>query len=378
MGDCQGGIRKCELRIMSVRKDIFNEPFDDGTLTKLAVYEGYLKAWLPVFLAKQDPIWKSVQIFDFCAGRGQDVKNTPGSPLITLNALNKWTGHIVNKGINVRVILNEPERKYHDHLIEVVEPVKKQNVYKTDVFSESFETLFKKELDGMKDSANLIFIDQNGVKMLTPEVFSSIIDLQQTDFLFFISSSFFKRFGDSKEFRQYVKIDFDQITEKDYYHIHNEIFEYYKQLIPEGREYYLAPFSIKKGSNIYGLVYGTNHTLGMEKFLSVCWKMDEQRGTANFDIDREKISKEEPSLFPEFDIPTKIQLFKKDVEKKLNDEEITTNKSLYLYALSNGFLPKHVNKVLKEMKEQGTIDYGFKLVSNNIHRIVTPEPFVIL
>jgi three-Cys-motif partner protein len=362
---------------MSKRKDIFNEPFDDGTLAKLAIYEGYLNEWLPVFLAKQIPIWQNVQVFDFCAGRGQDVNGVPGSPLITLNSLNKWTGNIVNKGLKVRVVLNEPEQRYFTHLTKVVETVVKPKVYGTDVFSESFETLFVKEYNGMKGSANLIFIDQNGVKMLTKDVFAAIIGLKQTDFLFFISSSFFKRFGDSKEFQQYVKIDFSKITEKDYYHIHNEIFEYYKQLIPKHREYYLAPFSIKKGSNIYGLVYGTNHTLGIEKFLSVCWKMDEQRGTANFDIDRENISKEAPSLFPQFNVPTKIQLFEKDIENKLINKEIATNKSLYLYGLANGFLPKQVNKVLKELKAKKVIDYKFKPISGNVHRIPTPEPIVI-
>ena len=79
--------------------------------------------------------------------------------------------------------------------------------------------------------------------------------------------------------------------------------------IPIGKEYFLAPFSIKKPSGIYGLIFGTNHTLGIEKFLRVCWKHDKLTGEANFDIDNEKINVNKPSLFSEFNISTKRQMF---------------------------------------------------------------------
>lgn len=363
---------------MSIRKDIFNEPFDEGTLTKLSIYESYLKDWLPVFLAKNEIIWKNIQVFDFCAGQGKDINGVHGSPLITINAINKWSENINHKNLNVRLILNEPNKKYYSHLLEVIKSEIKPKVYQTEHFQKTFDELFEKEYDSMKKSANLLFIDQNGIKIITKEVFKKIIDLQSTDFLFFISSSFLKRFGGSKEFQNYLEIDKNDIDKNKYYHIHKTIYNFYKNLIPKGKEYFLAPFSIKKGSNIYGLIYGTNHTLGIEKFLSICWKKDEQRGEANFDIDEENINPNMPRLFAEYNIPTKIQVFENDLENKILKKEITTNKSMYLYSLSNGFLPKHANKKINEMKSEKKIGFEFITISNNIHKITKSEPILTL
>jgi hypothetical protein len=221
----------------------------------------------------------------------------------------------------------------------------------------------------MKSTANLLFIDQSGVKLITEDVFSQIINLKQTDFLFFISSSFFSRFSESNEFKKYLKISRTEIENKSYYHIHKIVLQYYRSLIPANKKYYLAPFSIKKGSNIYGLIFGTNHTLGMEKFLNVCWGIDKHRGEANFDIDKEKINDNEPTLFSELNVPNKRQVFESDLENKIIDRQLNSVISVYTFSLNNGFLPKDANKVLKELKSKGKIDFQFRLISSDIHKI---------
>lgn len=53
-------------------KNLFEKPFDDGTLDKLEIFKDYFKEWLPVFISKKDPFWKEIQIFDFFAGQGKD------------------------------------------------------------------------------------------------------------------------------------------------------------------------------------------------------------------------------------------------------------------------------------------------------------------
>jgi hypothetical protein len=62
------------------KRDLFRNPFDEGTLIKLKILEDYFKEWLPVFIANPNPIWKEIQIFDLFAGEGKDVNNVPGSP----------------------------------------------------------------------------------------------------------------------------------------------------------------------------------------------------------------------------------------------------------------------------------------------------------
>jgi three-Cys-motif partner protein len=64
-----------------------DRPFDEGTLTKLRVFELYAGEWLPVFFASDRPIWTRVHLVDFFAGPGMDADGTLGSPLRLLRQL---------------------------------------------------------------------------------------------------------------------------------------------------------------------------------------------------------------------------------------------------------------------------------------------------
>ena len=98
--------------------------------------------------------------------------------------------------------------------------------------------------------------------------------------------------------------------------------------------------------------------LGIEKFLKVGWSKDEDRGEANFDIDKEKLEIGKNSLFPEYYVPNKIQLFEDRLEKMIRDEREVTEKDVYLYTIEHGLLPnKHARPVLSNLKAAGIIDY---------------------
>jgi hypothetical protein len=107
----------------------------------------------------------------------------------------------------------------------------------------------------------------------------------------------------------------------------------------------------------------------MEKFLNVCWRMDKQRGEANFDIDKENINPATPSLFEEMNVPNKCQVFERDLTDKILNKEVLTDKDVYLFTLNNGFLPKDANKVLVNLKNNHKIDYSFKTINSDIHKI---------
>lgn len=156
---------------------------------------------------------------------------------------------------------------------------------------------------------------------------------------------------------------------KSYYHIHRIVLEYYRSKIPSEKKYFLAPFSIKKPSGIYGLIFGTNHTLGIEKFLHVCWKHDKLTGEANFDIDNEKIDVNRPTLFVEYNVPTKKQVFDSSLKQKILDKDLKTDIEVYLFTLSEGFLLKDANTIIKELVKEGKISISFKITNSNIHRI---------
>ncbi len=327
-------------------RDLFHKPFDDGTIDKL-------------------------QIFDLFAGEGMDVNGVLGSPMLILKVLNEFKESIIKSKVKIRVIINEYEKEKFEILSNNLESIADRSLYTLEYYNEDFIDVFNRFFDSMRQTANFLFLDQNGIKQITEEVFGKLTSLRQTDFLFFISSSYIKRFGEVEEFQKYLKITKQDLEGKSYYHIHRAVLNYYRSKIPEMKKYFLAPFSIKKPSGIYGLVFGTNHTLGIEKFLNVCWKHDKLTGEANFDIDNEKITQSQPSLFEEYNIPNKRQVFESSLKEKILKKELRKDIDIYLFTLNEGFLIKDANSILKDLNNEGKIDIDFKLTSSDIHKIKT-------
>lgn len=359
---------------MAVR-NLFRKPFDEGTIVKLKLYADYLKEWAPVFLSKKVPIWKTVQIFDFFAGQGKDSLDNPGSPLIAYGVIKSFEKLIIERGLTVILHLNELDEDKYNSLVECLQGCEGKFQIKT--YKQDFKSLFNESYESMKGSANFLFFDQNGIKEITSELFARIIVLKQTDFLFFISSSYFRRFANTPEFQKYFPLDPIEMQNIDYYHIHRKVLAHYKTLIPFGKTYYLAPFSIRKERNIYGLIFGTNHTLGIEKFLNVAWKNDGVRGEANYDIDSERIDIHSPSLFPQLNVPSKRDVFEKSLTMKILSGEIDRRYDAYLYALNEGFLLKDANTVLKKLWNDKKIKSVIEYISTDLHKNKQDIPIII-
>ena len=354
-------------------KDLFQKPFDDGTIDKLQILEDYFKEWLPVFIARDEVIWYKIQIFDLFAGEGKDINGVPGSPIRLLNILNQNKALIIKSKVKIRIVFNEFDREKYDTLLFNIKDLADYSLYSIEFHNGDFAVIFDSYYKTMKESANFLFLDQNGIKQITENIFSKLIQLKATDFLFFISSSYIKRFVDVEEFNKYLKITKQDLEGKSYYHIHRVVLKYYRSMIPIEMKYFLAPFSIKKPTGIYGLIFGTNHTLGIEKFLHVCWKYDRLRGEANFDIDNERINLKNLGMFAEYNIPSKRQVFENLLRQKIINKELQTDYAVYLFSLDEGFLLKDANHILKELDSEGKINLDFKFSTSNIHKIKNPS-----
>jgi hypothetical protein len=68
-----------------------DKPFDEGTLTKLEIFQLYTREWLPVFLARPPTADSEIHLFDFFAGPGCDANGISGSPLRTLRVLQEYS-----------------------------------------------------------------------------------------------------------------------------------------------------------------------------------------------------------------------------------------------------------------------------------------------
>lgn len=333
-------------------KDLHKNAFDEATTVKLALYKNYIEEWLPVFLADSKPKFHTINIFDFFSGPGMDVNGVKGSPLITIDLLRPYFTKIKKKNLNVNLLFNDLQNSKIDQLKKNIASQKlDSNPYTVTYSSEEFSNIFHKYLGLMKrrDTANFLFLDQNGIKHVTDNIFRILINLSTTDFLFFTSSSTLHRFKEHPQIKKYIDIPF---SVSNYYHIHRKILDYYRTLIPANKEYYLAPFSIKKGANIYGLTFGTSHLRGIDKFIGECWKIDPLTGDSNYDIDDDKIGGPQRQLFEEK--PKKLQIFENELKNAIIKKELLTNKDIYKFALSSGFQSKHarqiVSKMIKERK----------------------------
>jgi three-Cys-motif partner protein len=352
-------------------KQFFTEPFDDGTKIKLEIFKKYLESWLPTFTKAKNIHWKNIYIYDLFAGAGMDVQGNYGSPLIIVEELKRHYHSIKESGLNIQLVFNDLE---NDNILKLESEINKiapKRPYKITFYNEDFSELFDELYPKMiKDSQSpmLFFYDQFGIKHITEKLINKILKLERTDLLFFISSSFVKRFSELNEFQKYLKIKKEVFDDSRPFHCHRIVFQYYQNMIHENKEYYLAPFSIKKGKNIYGLIFGSNHSLGIEKFLNISWKLNSISGNANFNIDEERIAVGELDLFEKYNKPKKRQLFEVELTENILKHNIISKKQIYSFAFNYGCLPKHANSVIKKLVDDGKIGQ-LKLSSQMIHKL---------
>lgn len=334
------------------KRNLHKKPFDEGTKDKLELYREYLREWLPVFI--NSPFVDTLQIFDFFAGPGIDIDGNPGSPVIACDEIRNVLGECNKRHAKVRMYFNEYAADKYKILLECLN-LQKQHL--TDVVfttkQSDFHDAFKQWKPLMQGKvANLLFLDQNGVDQITKSIFQSIIKIPRTDFIFFISSAMVNRFKESPEICGHLPIkkeDFDSMNGQN---VHRILANAYPRWIPDGAQYFLGSFSIKKSANVYGLVFGSGHPRGIDKFLQVAWK---HGGDANFDIDNDGINPGQPSLFAEYDKPTKVSEFEKALEQEIFNGHLKTNKDLYLFAVRNGMLTSHARDALTLLFKNGKL-----------------------
>ena len=276
-----------------VTKNLHDEPFDESTIFKLEIFEDYAQAWIPTFVMQT--YIETIHIFDFFAGTGYDKNGIPGSPIRILEKIKDFKEHIFNNRIKMVVHLNEFEPKYkrQEKFNKMQESCTQfmtdnnglSNWVSIKYYNEDFETLFPKLLPIIKQFPSLVYLDQNGIKFLSKKYLLELENIKQTDFLYFVSSSYIWRFGDEDEFKKHLDIDLSEAKKQKYNFIHQHITEALRKKLPIDTKLKLYPFSLKKGANIHGIIFGSSHPLGVDKFLSIGWKRNGINGNANFDID---------------------------------------------------------------------------------------------
>ena len=345
-----------------MNKKFHKKAFDQATQLKLDIFRQYIREWVPVFLSKKfgngAAAFKQINLYDYFSGPGTDAKGAFGSPLIIQEEIKAFCAakSSIKADVPVRMMFNDIEEEF---IAELQQHVSRNRCEKpccsVEFSAQPFQDLLSDHLPEMKQKghANLILLDQFGVKEVTPEIIRSLLDCGMTDILFFISSAYINRFVATPEFQRRFSIDPAQLKDVEYNAIHRFICEYYRSSLG-GSDALVAPFSIKKGSNIYGVIFASRDLLGMEKFLKVCWTQDVVAGSANYNIDNE-ISYAGDALFPEYNKTTRISVFERDILKFIQTNH-PNNIELYRFCLENGFHSSKANGTLSELQEKGRIE----------------------
>lgn len=343
-------------------KNLHSHPFDDGTITKLEIFESYTKEWLPVFVMSP---YKHICIFDLFAGTGRDLKGVAGSPIRILQQINGVLDAIYTHEKRIYVWLNEYDPNKYAVLQDCCNKYIEENqrlkgavdgeIVKIKFTNLDFAELFPEIISIIRRFPSLVFLDQNGIKFLSDQYFQELVTTSMVDFLYFVSSSYFFRFGERPEFLMNVQLDMQRAKENPYKFIHRSLLEQLREKVPADSNVKLYPFTIKKGANVYGIIFGASHPLAVDKFLSVAWKKNSINGEANFDID-DDVSKSQLRLFDDKK-PTKKEAFASLLKEKILKRELKTNENVYLFTLDHGHIPTHASEVLKEMKKDGLISY---------------------
>ena len=342
------------------REEFHDKPYDDGTLTKLRIFQLYVQEWIPVFLSKPNPPFDELHIFDFFSGPGTDSNNVPGSPLRILDVLRSYQQRKLAGWSRVKKVIH-----FFDVNPSKIQQLKylvaSRNLEISGVDFDIQTMEFSKALGDFSQvlsnrrAAKLLIIDQFGVDAVSDTVFRDLISLPTTDFLFFLSTSTLHRFRDHPAIKQKIA------HPEDSYHVHRAAFEYYKKMLPADGKVFLGQFSIRKRSNIYGLVFGSLHPLGIHKFLQVAWRTDEIAGEANFDVDREKIHPDQMVFALDEMKPKKIQVFEENLTLLFKSKSFIHEIDVLHYCIESGMTAQHTTSVIARLKHEGLFSCDFRV-----------------
>lgn len=330
-------------------KDFHLSKFDEETLIKLDLYRKYIAQWLPVFMT-QGVRLSAICLYDLMCGPGVDCDGRPGSPVLLLQGVYSYlSGEQTKNTPTIKIVFNDNTKWKIDSLKETIKARFPTNPkVEIEYNSSKVEDIFPRistELLAV-DAAKFVFIDQCGIKELSEERIRVLCSAPRTDWLYFVASNTIYRFSEHPSIRDKIRI----CGEYRHSHVHRKVAEVCRDWA--GREgYYIIPFSIKKKGNFYGLIFGTGHPRGADKFLEGCWKEDPLLGEANYDIEGESsCSNLQFSLFQ-----NKVSIFQEELEGMIRAGALRTNEDICYHCLQSGFRHTHSNPVLKRLKSKGII-----------------------
>lgn len=336
----------------------FFEEFDEVTKVKLDLFRYYIREWLAVFMT--DKNFRHFAMLDYFCGPGRDEQGNVGTPLIILEEIQKYLDerqNTLNKQCKAIIYFNDKDPQNIEQLEENLRKIEDPENFTIRLRGNclEFQEALKETGKILEDPSIpcLALMDQFGLKEVEKETFQKFVKFPKTDILFFITSGNIKRFASVPSIAQrFPEGSLLKNLSREF--VHEGVTEFFRSWIPKGEEYYLAPFTLKRGSNIYGVIFGSHSLRGLEKFLISAWRLDPQAGASNANIFHDIPSEQgQLTLFSE-EPSNKEYDYQQRLWEYLSEER--TNLDLYKFGLICGFLPKQTSQFLKEFQNEGKIE----------------------
>ncbi len=344
-------------------KQFQERPYDDATMLKLKIFREFFREWLPVFI--NNPSVERLYVYDLFAGKGQDMLGNPGSPLVLLDEAVGADGRICESlkkkriyfGFNDKDEAQELKKNVENFINGCIEQnCKNEKCHISYIVGDyDFKEVFYRDtvhciLQNQR-YAKFVILDQFGFSQVDEHVFEKLVAAPKTDFVFFIASSFINRFKNHPYVKKYFDTSKIKFKETPPVGHHKLIANYFKSLCSLN-DYFIHHFTIKKGSNYYGLIFGSSHSLGMEKFLKICWNHDELAGESTENVYLDYVKGE---IFYNPENTNKKELVRHQLVEKIIKGVITDNHMGFHYVIGEGCLPELFTNTVKMLEKNKVI-----------------------
>lgn len=324
---------------------------------KVELLNNYIKRYLNIIsnLSRIEQIY----IYDLFCGPGIYEEGGEGSPICFLknikdlhyinvaknNDLPKITCFFNDKNTEIIQNLNKNIDKYgyfDKNICDVI--------YLNKSYEELITSITKSALNfHLQNIKSFIFIDPFGYSEIKPNHIKELLNTRNTEILLWLPIQFMYRF-EKKETPKALAEFLNQLAPNWDWKETNNVFEFLNQLkqyfqIYLGDEFFVDNFIIKKDKHtVFCLLFFSSHIKGFEKMLEAKWEIDTEFGEGWH------YSGNQLTLFSDYN----TNPLEEAIIDFLNLGK-KTNIDLYKFVLNQGFLPKHLNEILRKMQNIKTL-----------------------
>lgn len=351
---------------MTKRKDS-KKMILDHSQAKITLLKEYLSVYLNI-LHRASSI-DNIYLYDLFAGEGIYKNKRKGSALTILQVIEDHYYLNERSCPQIYVHINEPGHSEIEIGISKIERIKREaeKIYNPNSVDRKFTQLTYKEIiikiiseinNLDRNERGLIFIDPWGYSQVQFQELLSLMKSGRVELILFLPIYFMYRFAEKSlsddEFPSGEKLEIllKEIFNNDQPNLTNQ--EEFISSIKEAFRNrkickYVDTFVIERSKgNLFSLFFFTNHPKGAEKMLAAKWSLDDSRGKGF----RSESGANQLTIFKGIEGSN----FRDILLDYIIKEENPSNFDIYEFGLRKGFLPKHSNEVLTNLKKEKIVD----------------------